>query len=673
MATYAKIDKRIRAALIKKSLKQIKFDFAYKEKRVKQWQANEALYWLLKDEDRVRELDSSNVMLPKMSGFVKTWLSKIDTPPNIKYGPGAGGDEKRADYLTAAFKQDARPANMNFAMKDLVGKKQAGMYGRMVGEYHASSKGGYRPNLDIVDVYEFGIDPSAGGLDVEAADNCGRRGIIKRSWQLQAGAKEGRYIKEEVNALLKHLGLLGADVSDKEGEEVETATDEQDKEKKNRYYALAKNTKILRDSDATRLTEWYMTYKGTRYYLLLHEESGIAVRVCPLKEINKRELWPFWTWATDPELTEFWSMAPADEVREIFMAQIIVINQMLDNNERINKPMRYFDIDAVEDPTLLHWRRDGLVPFKRGTNMERAIKVEDPKPITNGITIYDALDVIQQGETGITGATKGLAEEEKVGIYEGNLQSVSDRFGLLNKSYSNAYDRFGRLYYYGLEEHLNTKMSVRILGPQGVEWRSINKTDIKYNGKIGEYDIFISASDAERNEDLVDKRNKLNFLDKNKDNQLISQKWRTAMEAEIVGFSADQIEEMFDLEAWGNKEILDEAQRDLEKILDGEKIRPNKAANLAYAKKFTRYLKDQGENLDEVIQLRIMDYISSIMPIVAANTATAAVAKMAKSGLVNPDGSFATTTPDGNLPEVPPGTPAGEAPPITPETTPPVA
>ena len=72
-------------------------------------------------------------------------------------------------------------------------------------------------------------------------------------------------------------------------------------------------------------------------------------------------MWPFWTYAPYPDLTEFWTPSPADYVRELIMAQAVSINQMLDNAERVNKPQRIVDVGAIQNLAELKYRRDGYI------------------------------------------------------------------------------------------------------------------------------------------------------------------------------------------------------------------------------------------------------------------------------------------------------------------------
>ncbi|MES2309537.1 MAG: hypothetical protein V4507_11840, partial [Verrucomicrobiota bacterium] len=159
------------------------------------------------------------------------------------------------------------------------------------------------------------------------------------------------------------------------------------------------------------------------------------------------------------------------------------------------------------------------------------------------------------------------ANEDKVGIYEGNQQATGDRFGFLNKSYSFGYKRFALLYEKGVCEHLLKKMAVEMIGPDGVEVEEITRKDVK--SRYG-YTYVIKSSDAETNADAIDKRNKLTYLTNSSGQyaQILNPKKMFEIGATIAGFSIDEIKEMLDVEAWGNADLMSEASRDMEDLMD---------------------------------------------------------------------------------------------------------
>lgn len=592
--------KQLRDKLLSQALREIKFDREYKEHRYSQWSTNQDLYaGKQKDIDESR----SHIMLPKMQGFVDTLLSKVDSPPNIKYVQGEEADRKKAQRANALIEQDSSPSVGRWAFKDLLGKKQGIIYGRAMFEYHASSNNKYKSNLSNVDVYDFFIDPMAGGVDIEKAKHLGRKGVFKSESELKEGSKNGLYHSKNVTALVQTK-----DNTDESREE---------KEKNNRYYKLSSGTKREQSSDNYELFEWYTTYKGKRYYLLLHEDAGIDLRIEELKDIFKSNLYPFVTYATHPDLSEFWTPAPADQVAQIFMGQSVLVNQLFDNNEAINRPMKAFDSGAIENPSLLRYRKDGNIPLKAGTDINRAFTVIRPEALQNNERMYELLDQIAQVESGITGASKGIAEEDKVGIYEGNIANTADRLGLLNKSYSDAYHRLGLLYYYGLKEHMNNKIAVKMIGNDGIDYEEITKGDVMPQGR--EFDVQIQASDLEANADSIDKKNKLTFLTQYQQDPTKNQKAIFEIQAEITGLETADIKRILDLENNINTDLMSEAMADFQKMVKGDILEPNQKATIAYKQQLVDELRDKGSKLKEDTQKIIIAYIKSLDSIIERN------------------------------------------------------
>ena len=203
--------------------------------------------------------------------------------------------------------------------------------------------------------------------------------------------------------------------------------------------------------------------------MLLSEHGGTAIRVEKLSDIFASNLFPYWTCASFPDLTEFWTPSYADYVREIYMAEAVSINQMLDNAEQIIKPQKVVNVGAIENLAELKYRRDGLIKVKKDSNVDLAVQTIKIPSIDTPIKVFQLLDGIAEKASGVTAGAKGVSDEDKVGIYEGNQANAADRFGLLNKSYSFGYNRFAKLWEAGVREHLIKKVAVDILGPNGVE------------------------------------------------------------------------------------------------------------------------------------------------------------------------------------------------------------
>lgn len=609
---------------------EIEFARKYKENRIAQWHINEALYHGKKNSlEDVRA--NAGIANSKTQGFVNALLSKIDAPPNIKYRHAKEADMKPARRLNLLFMQEMAHEHENLQMKDLIGKKQAIIYGRAVYEYHASSDKKYRSVLSNVSVYDFLIDPSAGGLDIERAFYLGRGGIWKTKEQLRESAKSGRYISAKVKS------LVGSDSDDSEdaeagdgGDSEATKSEEEKAKEQSRVYIMGTASKIHMQGSKYLFWEWYTTYRGQRYYMLFHESTGTAVRVEKMETIFKSGLYPFWTWATDPDLEEFWTLSPVDQMRDIFMVQGASIDQLLDNAEQINKPMKGVVGDSVKNLNSLRYGRDKTIRFKKGTDLRTAVRVFETPALETPLLVYNTLETIGALESGVSPATKGLADEDKVGIYEGNLQQVADRMGLLNKSYADGYYRFAKLFYHGVKEHMTAKYAIEVIGENGVELEEISKKDI---GGFAEYGIDVQASDAELQASINDQKNKLTYLQGARQSQTINQKVREEMEAEIVGFTQDEIRRLMDVSEFGDSELLSEASRDIERLLMGdETLKANMNANNAYKQRIVDYMFDQHEHMDAETWQRFVQYVLDIEEYVIANTVRKANEMRAKKG-----------------------------------------
>lgn len=593
--------KEIRDKIVAQALNEIVFARRHKQGKIKNWQKNEDLYYGKKVPV---ETSRANVDLSRMQEFVHTLLSKIDNPLIFKFVKRKDAQLKRVQRLNALRTFDAQRDFWD--IKDIAGKKQAVIYGRAIYSYFADSHEGYKAHLDNVDVYDFLIDPSGGGIDMERAKYMGAYDVSLDKSDLKAGVKNGIYISTEVKEFLDAGG------------DADTATPEETN-KENRSYgqSVTSPKKEMGNTGKFRFWRWCTTYDGVRYYLVMNE-NGKCIRIQELSELFESNMWPFWSWAAFIDLTEFWTPSYCDYVREIFMAQAVSVNQALDNSEQINKPMKVVDVDAIENLAELKYRKDGYIKTKGGTDVQKAVKIIETPPIDTPLKVFDLLERIQEKSSGLTAATKGIAEEDKVGIYEGNQENTADRFGLLNKSYSFGYQRFSKLYDCGVREHLTKKVAVDILGPEGIEVEEVSRRDIYRKNE--EFGILVEDSNAEMALSESEKRTKLQWLEAKLAAQQINIKKGVEMQAQIVGFKDEEARQLLDVSEFGDAEMMSEAERDIEALLDGKDVKPNRLANTAYKQRFVDYMMDHEEDIDEEQAVRLFQYIDSLDDIILMNT-----------------------------------------------------
>jgi len=601
------INKQTRDQIIQQVRQEIPFARNYRAGKVKYWQKNEEMYYGTK-----KPTDSSraNVDLGKMQEFVHTLLSKINSPLIFKYVKRKESQLSRAERANAVREND-RKINW-WDIKDLAGKKQCAIYGRAIYSYYADSIDGiYKAHLENVDVYDFLIDPTAGGIDIEKANYMGRYGVTKNKSELKKGVKDGIYLKYEVQELID--GSTNA---------LAMTTEEMNKQSRRRDQNVYSTQIEISTTDDYKFWEWYTTYEGTRYYLLI-TESGNCIRMEELTDLfpatNDYPLgaFPFWTYAAFIDLTEFWTPSFCDYVREIFMAQSVSINQMLDNSEQRNKPQRVVNVNAIEDLASLKYRKEGVIKVKGNFDINQAYQTVDTPEIQTPLMVYDKLESIGEKASGVTAGAKGTSKDTVVSVYEGNQEAVADRFKLFNSSYTFGYDRFGILHQDGMREHLTKKIAIDIIGPEGVEQQMITKRDIFR--KDENFALVVESSSAQEMLSIEEKKNKLNFLVQESKNQIVNPKKLLEIKAKISGFNDEEIRQMLDVSEFGNAKIMSEADRDIESILDGKFIKPNRIATTAYKQRFVDFMQDHEEDMNPTQIASMFEYITSIDQVIMQN------------------------------------------------------
>lgn len=175
------VKKDERDLIVAQALQEIQFARSEKQQHYARWHKNEDLYYNKKIK---LDTDRANVNLNEAQSFVQTFLSKINTPYNFRFIKGEESDLQAAKVVNAIKDKDAKYDN--WAQKITDARTQMIIYGRYICEYHADSiDGKYQSHLSNVDVYQFLIDPSCGGQDIENAYYMGRGNILKSRKQIK--------------------------------------------------------------------------------------------------------------------------------------------------------------------------------------------------------------------------------------------------------------------------------------------------------------------------------------------------------------------------------------------------------------------------------------------------------------------------------------------------------
>lgn len=610
-------DEKVKEKLKNQFVRHLSVSRRHKKPRIESWKKVDDMI-----ANKKIEFADTTVHIPlgKAKGFLNLWLSKIDNPLTFKYGMGEISDMRKAKIMNAIKEKDQTIGRWNW--KDLMGKTQAGNYGRAIYFYTARSpKGVYESEMSMIDVLRFHIDPRAGGEDKEKARWLGWGGVELTREELEAGIKEGEYYKKETEDVLAQGGNTGKRT-------------EEDLYEDYRYSSInntGKNETEF-DEDVFRFHRWFETINKQRY-LILTTDDGSVIQAKEIEEEWASGLWPIWTWAPNTSPTEFWTLGEIEYQMYVFLAQEASISQLVENSDKINKPQRAVNTDRIKNLSQVKYRRDSYIEVEGDTDVKEAIMDMTVPPLESPIIVYDKLETVQASATGMTAGTKGMAEEDKVAIYEGNMQQVGDIFGLLNKSYAEGYYALAQLHKHGVMEHLTKSMAVKIAGKDGLQIEKVTKRDVKT--KV-DYDIMIESSNAEAQSNNVDKKNKMTFLGGYKGDPIVNPKVAFEVGAGIAGFDEDDTKRLLDTSDYATSEIIADANDIFQKLLDGKQVDPYEGATTVFLQELTKLYWSNRSDIDTQKSIMIENYIEAHLPIVEANMSRDLLNKLTEQGAIDP-------------------------------------
>lgn len=571
------VSKELEEKLISRAKQEYDHALKYRQKREREWQTIDDLYYGKKKKSFVTR---ANVHIPKMQGTIDVFLAKIDESPFIEYDSVEEGDMPKVVRMNALLRRDMNIGDWDLI--DVVGKKEAALYGRTIYKKFSTSENGFTDHFENVDVLDFLIDPTAGGVKpMTDANYCGHDNIIRSKWDLSDSKIYNQNAVEDLAEQLK----------------ADSDTDSKNRSKQTRRAALNLNDAVLILEDSMRLVEWYTTFEGKRYYLLFSPEHNISVRTIPLKEIFASNEFPFATWAPFPRIGEFWTPGLGEMIKEINIVQNILMNQMLDNNAFRNYGMKAYDKNKVPNPDMLTPRPMGKVPVNGNP---RDIIMDIPFPaIDQGISMYNLAENVFSRETGVSEASKGMPNSKRMSATEfaGLLDQTADRFFTANKTYKHALRRIAYLYKLGIEENMTRKRRVRILGARGWDWKVVSNDDAKI-----ELDVLISTGASKENSDNLLRDRFRDFRAAHINNERMNQRFLDEKEARLLGLEENEIQRLMNPELEGNWEIMAEAASENEELLK-KKVKPNRGADMGHVQKHIDYARDTDLKPSQVTRI----------------------------------------------------------------------
>ena len=578
-----------------------------------------------------------------LGGFVDFLVSEVDDPPIVKFGHRELADARAAMRISSAFETESKAItpNAQWALKDRWAKRLSTFSGRGIYVYYAESDPEYKSNFDVVDHYDFHCEPSGGGL-LENHLFCGNEGVFKTKEELEAGAASGYYDMEQVQNLVSGNASDYKEVQDEINQRNNRANG----------LGLDPQTNNYTGQQIHKLVNWFMTYKGERWFLLFEERSGNWIRVKRLKEVFKSNLYPYESFATNEDPKVFWSKGPCDLAFPIATNINRFMNQETYNREKLNLGRELYDPTMVYDlESLINPGPDRKVPVdtKNGQrDITKAVFRSPDGALTGTIDLVTFLDAYGGRKAGSTPGSQGAAEKDKkVGIFFGEIQQIKNRLGTLNKSYREAWQGVGLRYIHGLDEHLKGELPIQLMGTKGVEWAKLTRADLKRNRP---FDITITGGSEEDQLNEINNQKKLQALGQV---QTVNPRWADRQKLKAAGYSDDEIKDAFSPDDGASIELLSEADAAVQDIVQGKKVELNEGANAAFIQFLINASQDLASDIPTATKIKILDYAIQHAEIAARNEAQKAGELIRAKAMAN----LALPTPPGKgpatLPQVP--------------------
>ncbi len=580
----------------------------FKQKRLIRIQEMEEAYY-----GKVRPVlkGRSNIPVPILAKYVDEIRSRLDETPIVKFGHKRESQIILARKVKGAWEIDSDAVHGDFARKDRMQRTLAIFSGIGVYDFYSESYPDYKACLDVVDIHDFYFEPT-GGSDLENHAFVGKANIFRSKSYIENMAKEGIYDKDQV----RKLQLLMA--SDDYKKMQTTYLNRYD-----RYRALGLDmqTNQYIGESFVSVAQWEMEIGGERYFLVFDQVSGEWLRFEKLKDVLGTDLYSMVMWQTHEDPHNVLSKSPCDDLMPLAETYRVKLNQLIDNSTKRIWGQRAFDPNFFPDPAQLEWSRPDQLVMARSYN---------GRPISQGVYEFQTQDAtndtigLMQHLDNLLATVAGVSpqdvsnDQQKVGVLFGNLQKVSARLGIYNKSYNEAWQKIALRYIHGLKTNMTEKRLVQILGEKGNEWDELSKNELVSNA---DFDIAVTGSNVEleMNEAMKKKQEtSLNELRQDPDlKKELNTKWMAEQYLRISGFKEDDIRRGMDTKTYGNESMISHAAMAVEKIIKGKKPDMFEGADTVFLTWLLDYVRDNKLPIEKETQ--ILSYGKKHMPIVIRN------------------------------------------------------
>jgi hypothetical protein len=269
----------------------------------------------------------------------------------------------------------------------------------------------------------------------------------------------------------------------------------------------------------------------------------------------------------------------------------------------------------------LQWHGPGQLSMAR-SHMGKPISEGIHQIITADKTVVN-LDFVKYYEA-FAASLAGVApadmsnEQAKVSVMFGNLQKVSARLGVYNKSYSEAWNKIAYRYVWGLKEHMTEKQMVEVIGEHGVEWQEFAKQELSAKP---DFDIEVVGANVELEMSEAKKKKETDAIVAIAGNPILIQQVNPKVLVEEIARSSgkkeDEISRLMDVQSYSSPRIIAHASMAIEKIMQDKDVDVYRGADVNFLKYIYSFVTEN--NIKDDVANEIMEYAQKHYEIVFRN------------------------------------------------------
>lgn len=522
----------------------------FKERRLNQWNEN---YYLSRDKVQTNRLTQrQTVNIPIIRDTIQTWMSKIDEQPDLSFETrGRSAGEEDQELLVNEmwnFTKDSEKLDQ----KDNLDKKIVGLQGRSFKFWYWKDG---QVKCDIVDPYDIDVDPKVNVFDLETASFVNHKHIYVPLRNILANSTYDATAKMQLKGYLDtKSGILAA-----------SQTNEEDQMRKDRLQTLGVHNfdeyraqDVVVELNRSYQLRWHENENRFVRHLVVIAMDSVVLYDKPLMDAIGMERLPFTTWASDPDLNDFWSDSIADNVRTVNKVVNMYFSQDLENRAYRNFGMYFFNTKGGHfKPGAFEAKPFGM--YGVDGNPDEMIKQMNIQPLADTQNSIEYLKTMIQSSVAQTPTERGVQEKAgtTLGEVQLSLQQSQNRQQVVAKQYRQSWLDGGQIWYELLNANAKGMFRLYKKGGDGKTYsKDIYPTDWQ-NPKGYDVKIEIKA-DKEANNDLEFK--KLQYVKGSYIDNPVAMQIAKKKELEILGWTPEEIQQVLDAEMQQEQAMMPEEQ-----------------------------------------------------------------------------------------------------------------